>query len=50
MGVVYKAEDTRFHDLLRRMNLEPWLPPPNGPLPYGTGYPGQLGRIVLAVL
>jgi serine/threonine protein kinase len=23
MGVVYKAEDTRFHDLLRRMNLEP---------------------------
>ena len=23
MGVVYKAEDTRFHDLLRRMNLMP---------------------------
>ncbi len=23
MGVVYKAEDTRFKDLLRRMNLEP---------------------------
>ncbi len=23
MGVVYKAEDTRFQDLLLRMNLEP---------------------------
>jgi serine/threonine protein kinase len=23
MGVVYKAEDTRFPDLLRRMNLGP---------------------------
>ncbi len=23
MGVVYKAEGTRFDDLLRRMNLEP---------------------------
>jgi len=23
MGVVYKAEETRIHDLLLRMNLEP---------------------------